>query len=85
MGKSFLTMSAEKRMKMQARQSRKLDSMINKKFRKMKKVWKRKAAGMLIKGITFVALAVVTGAVAAEARNVLREKLEEVLRRTEQG
>ena len=45
MGKSIFTMSAAQRLKAQERQSRRFDRAVNKKFKAMKKAWKKKIAG----------------------------------------
>lgn len=74
MGKSIFTMSAAERMKSQAKQSRKLDRAVNKKFKAMKKAWKRKIAGKAVKGAAFVAAAAAAGAVAGKAKEIIRTK-----------
>ena len=51
MSKSILTMSAAQRLRAQEKQSRKFDHAVNKKFKQMKKAWKKKIAGKVIKGM----------------------------------
>ena len=48
MGKSIFTMSAAQRLKAQERQSRRFDRAVNKKFKAMKKAWKKKIAGKAV-------------------------------------
>lgn len=80
MGKSIFTMSAAERMKSQARQSKKMDRAVNKKFKAMKKAWKRKIAGKAAKGVAFVAVAAAAGAAVGKAKEVIRTKSGDELR-----
>lgn len=80
MGKSIFTMSAAQRLKAQERQSRRFDRAVNKKFKAMKKAWKKKIAGKVFKGIAFVATAAAAGAVFRQAKEVIRTKSGDSLR-----
>ena len=74
MGKSIFTMSAAQRLKAQERQSRRFDRAVNKKFKAMKKAWKKKIAGKVFKGIAFVATAAAAGAVFSEGNYTYKER-----------
>lgn len=80
MSKSILTMSAAQRLKAQEKQSRKFDHAVNKKFKQMKKAWKKKIAGKVIKGIAFVATAAAAGAVAGKIKEIIKTKSGDELR-----
>lgn len=80
MSKSILTMSAAQRLKAQEKQSRKFDHAVNKKFKQMKKAWKKKIAGKVIKGIAFVATAAAAGAVAGKVKEIIKTKSGDELR-----
>ncbi len=80
MGKSIFTMSAAQRLKAQERQSRRFDRAVNKKFKAMKKAWKKKIAGKVFTGIAFVATAAAAGAVFRQAKEIIRTKSGDSLR-----
>lgn len=80
MSKSIFTMSAAQRLKAQQRQSRRFDRAVNRKFKAMKKAWKRKIAGKVVKGAAFVATAAMAGAVAGKVKEVIQTKSGDGLR-----
>ncbi len=80
MGKSIFTMSAAQRLKAQEKQSRRFDRAVNKKFKEMKKAWKKKMAGKVFKGAAFVATAAAAGAVIGKAKEVMKTKSGDELR-----
>lgn len=80
MGRSIFTMSAAQRLKAQQKQSKKFDHAVNKKFKAMKKAWKKKVAGKVFKGVAFVAVAAAAGAVIGKVREVVRTKSGDELR-----
>ncbi|MDE6875482.1 MAG: hypothetical protein K2P87_13630 [Lachnospiraceae bacterium] len=80
MGKSIFTMSAAQRLKAQQKQSKRFDHAVNKKFKAMKKAWKKKIAGKVFKGVAFVATAAAAGAVIGKVREVVRTKSGDELR-----
>lgn len=80
MGKSIFTMSAAQRLKAQEKQSRRFDRAVNKKFKEMKKAWKKKMAGKVLKGAAFVATAAAAGAVIGKAREIMKTKSSDELR-----
>ncbi len=80
MGKSIFTMSAAQRLKAQEKQSRRFDRAVNKKFRAMKKAWKKKIAGKVFKGVAFVATAAAAGAVVSKGKDIVKTKSGDELR-----
>lgn len=80
MGKSIFTMSAAQRLKAQEKQSKRFDRAVNKKFKAMKKAWKKKIAGKVCKGVAFVAVAAAAGAVAGKVKEVAKTKGSDELR-----
>ena len=80
MSKSIFTMSAAQRLKAQEKQSRRFDRAVNKKFKQMKKAWKKKIAGKVVKGVAFVATAAVAGAVVGKVKEVVKTKSGDELR-----
>lgn len=80
MGKSIFTMSAAQRLKAQERQSKRFDRAVNKKFKAMKKAWKKKIAGKAFKGVAFVATAAAAGAAIGKAKDIVKTKSGDELR-----
>lgn len=80
MSKSIFTMSAAQRLRAQERQSRRFDRAVNKKFKQMKKAWKKRVAGKVIKGVAFVATAAAAGAVAGKVKEIVKTKSGDELR-----
>ncbi len=80
MSKSIFTMSAAQRLRAQERQSRRFDRAVNKKFKQMKKAWKKRVAGKVIKGGAFVATAAAAGAVAGKVKEIVKTKSGDELR-----
>ncbi len=80
MGKSIFTMSAAQRLKAQEKQSRRFDRAVNKKFKAMKKAWKKKIAGKVFKGVAFVATAAAAGVVAGKVKDIVKTKSGDELR-----
>lgn len=80
MGKSIFTMSAAQRLKAQEKQSKRFDRAVNKKFKAMKKAWKKKLAGKAFKGVAFVATAAAAGAVARKVKEIAKTKSSDDLR-----
>lgn len=68
--KSFLTRSAEERAKLQKKQARQIDKLVNKKVKAMKKVWKKKLAGKVVKLLVFFAVAAAAGAVVSKGKEI---------------
>lgn len=73
-------MSAAQRLKAQEKQSRRFDRAVNKKFKQMKKAWKKKIAGKVVKGVAFVATAAAAGAVAGKVKEIVKTKSGDELR-----
>lgn len=80
MGKSIFTMSAAQRLKAQQKQSKRFDRAVNKKFKAMKKAWKKKIAGKVLKGTAFVATAAVAGAAVGKVKEIVKTKSGDELR-----
>lgn len=80
MGKSIFTMSAAQRLKAQEKQSKRFDRAVNRKFKEMKKAWKKKMAGKVFKGAAFVATAAAAGAVFGKAKEIMKNKSSDELR-----